>query len=46
MRKFVGLRAKIYSCSRDEGSEDKQTKGTKKVCHKKKKLNLKIIKTV
>ena len=35
MRKFVGLRAKIYSYSRDEGSEDKQTKGTKKVCHKK-----------
>ena len=45
MRKFVGLRAKIYSYSRDEGSEDKQTKGTKK-CVIKKHLNLKIIKTV
>ena len=45
MRKFVGLRAKIYSYSRDEGSEDKQTKGTKK-CVIKKHLNLKIMKTV
>ena len=44
MRKFVGLRAKIYSYSRDEGSEDKQK--AQKKCVIKKHLNLKIIKTV
>ena len=35
MTKFVGLRAKTYSYLIDDGSEDKELKGTKK-CHKKK----------
>ena len=35
MTKFVGLRAKTYSCLIDYGSEDKKIKDTK-VCHKKK----------
>ena len=29
MTKFVGLRAKTYSCLIDNGSEDKKAKGTK-----------------
>ena len=36
MTKFVGLRAKTYSCLIDYGSEDKKNKRHKKVCHKKK----------
>ena len=36
MTKFVGLRAKTYSYLKDDDSEDKKAKGTKKVCHKKK----------
>ena len=35
MTKFVGLRAKTYSCLIDDGSEDIKAKGTKE-CHKKK----------
>ena len=34
MKKVVGLRAKTQSYLIDEGSEDKQAKDTKKVCHK------------
>ena len=30
MKEFVGLRAKIYSYSKDNNDEDKKTKGTKK----------------
>ena len=45
MIKFAGLRAKVYSYLRDDGSEDKKEKGAKK-CVIKGKLNLKIIKTV
>ena len=30
MIKFVGLRAKTYSCLIGDGSKDKKTKGTKK----------------
>ena len=45
MRKFVGLRAKTYNYLIDDGSEDKKAKSTKK-CVIKRKLNLKIIKTV
>ena len=33
---FVGLRAKTYSYLIDDGSEDKKSQGTKKVCYKKK----------
>ena len=29
MKEFVGLRAKTYSCLRDEGREIKKTKGQK-----------------
>ena len=36
MTKFVGLRAKTYSYLKDDDSEDKKAKDTKKVCHKKK----------
>ena len=36
MTKFVGLRAKTYSSLIDDNSEDKKTKGAKKVYHKKK----------
>ena len=36
MIKFVGLRAKTYSCLIGDGREDKKAKGMKKVCHKKK----------
>ena len=36
MTKFVGLRAQTYSYLIDDGSEDKKSKGHKKVCHKKK----------
>ena len=36
MTKVVGLRARIYSCLIDDGSEDKKAKGTQKVCHKRK----------
>ena len=35
MTKFVGLRAKTYSCLIDDGSEDIKAKDTKE-CHKKK----------
>ena len=35
MTKFVGLRAKTYSCLIDDGSEGIKAKGTKE-CHKKK----------
>ena len=42
MTKFVGLRAKMYSYLIDDDSEDKKAKGTKKVCHKKKTLILKL----
>ena len=45
MRKFVGLRGKTYNYVIDDGSEDKKAKSTKK-CVIKRKLNLKIIKTV
>ena len=45
MTKFVGLRAKTYSCLIDYGSEDKKIKDTKK-CVIKRKLSLKIIETV
>ena len=34
-KRFVGLRGKTYSYLIDDDSEDKKTKGTKKVCHKK-----------
>ena len=36
MAKFVGLRAKTYSCLIDDNSEDKKAKGAKKMYHKKK----------
>ena len=36
MKKFVGLKSKAYSYLTDDGSEDKNAKDTKKVCHKKK----------
>ena len=36
MTKFVGLRAKTYSCLIDDGSEDKKAKGTKKCVIKRK----------
>ena len=36
MTKFVGQRAKTYSCLIDDGSEDKRTKGTKKCVIKRK----------
>ena len=45
MTKFVGLRAKTYSYLIDDSSEYKKAKGTKK-CAIKRKLKLKIIKTV
>ena len=31
MKKFVGLRAKLYSYLRDNNDEDKKAKGTKNV---------------
>ena len=31
MKEFAGLRAKTYSYLRDDGSEDKKAKSTKKV---------------
>ena len=34
MKKVVELRAKAQSYLIDEGSEDKEAKDTKKVCHK------------
>ena len=43
--KFVRLTEKAYSYLIEDGSEDKKAKRHKKVCHKKKKLNLKIINT-
>ena len=46
MIKFVGLRTKTYIYLIDDGSENKKAKGTKKMRHKKEKLNVKIIKTV
>ena len=46
MKEFVGLSAKTYVYLIDDGSEDKKRKGRKKVCHIKKNLNLKNIKTV
>ena len=36
MKEFVGLRAKTYSCLKDNNDEDKKNKIHKKVCHKKK----------
>ena len=45
MAKFVGLRAKSFSYLIEDSSEDKKAKGTK-MCVIKKKLSLKIIKTV
>ena len=39
MKKFVGLRAKTYSYSIDDGSEDKKAKSTKK-CVVKRKLKI------
>ena len=36
MTKFVGLRAKTYSYLIDDGSEDKELKGTKKCVIKRK----------
>ena len=45
MIKFVGLRAKTYSCLIDDGSEDKKAKRIKK-CIIKINLNLKVIKIV
>ena len=44
MTKFVGLRAKTYSYSIDDGNEDKKAKDTK-MCVIKRNLNLKFIKT-
>ena len=35
MTKLAGLRAKTYSYSRDDGSEDNKAIGTKEVCHNK-----------
>ena len=45
MKKFVGLRKKVYSYLIDEGSEDKKAKKHKNVCHIIN-LNLKPQKTV
>ena len=45
MKKFVELRAKIFSYLKDSNDEDKEAKGPEK-CVIKEKLNLKIIKTV
>ena len=45
LKEFLGLRAKIYSYLIEDGREDKKAKGTK-LCVIKRKLNLKIIKTV
>ena len=45
MTKFAGLRAKLGYLI-DDNSEDKKAKGTKMCVIKKKKLSLKIIKTV
>ena len=36
MTKFVGLRAKTYNYLLDDGSEDKEAKGTKKCVIKRK----------
>ena len=36
MKELVGLRAKTYNYLKDNNDEDKKTKSTKKVCHKKK----------
>ena len=36
MKEFVGLRAKTYSYLIDIDGEEKQAKGPRKVCHKKK----------
>ena len=44
MTRFLGSKAKTYSYLRDDGSEDKKVKGTKKCVITN--LNLKIIKTV
>ena len=41
MKKFVGLRAKTYSYLRDDSSEDKKAKGTKKCVIKRKFKNYK-----
>ena len=35
MQKFFRLRSKTYSYLKDNNDEDKKTKGTKNVCHKK-----------
>ena len=36
MKEFVGLRAKTYSCLKDNNDKDKKTKGTKKCVIKRK----------
>ena len=36
MKKFVGLRAKLYSYLKDNNDEDKKAKGTKKCVIKRK----------
>ena len=41
MKGFIGLRAETYSYLRDDGSEDKNVKGTKK-CVIKRKLKFEI----
>ena len=46
MTKFFGSRAKTYSQLTDDGSKDKKCKGHKKVCHKKKEVNLEIAKKI
>ena len=43
--KFVGLKAKTYSYLIDDGTKDKNVKGTKK-CAIKRKLKFEIIKAV
>ena len=45
IKDFVGLGAKTYNYLKGNNDEDKEAKGTKKVCHKKP-LNFKIMKTV
>ena len=36
MKGFVGLREKAYRYLKDNNDEDKKSKDTKKVCHKRK----------
>ena len=46
MKKFVGLRAKTYSCLIDDSSEVKKKQKAQKSVTRKENLNLKIIKTL